>query len=76
MNVIITAKDEFNSKAQLEKLKRDLEAQGLKNITTFDDIGVFTGHYDGDFEKLKKLDGVEDVAPEQIIKLPPRGGPQ
>jgi len=58
-------------------LRKDLQKAGFSIDQALEEIGVITGNSDeGVARKLKKLPGVSDVSPEDIIDIGPPRSPK
>jgi hypothetical protein len=66
----------LSGRRSLAAVRKDLEAAGFSIDEVMEAIGVVTGNCDErTASKLRKIDGVDDVSPDQRIDIGPPGGP-
>ena len=65
-----------SGKKKLSDVKRKLIESGFSVDQVLDEIGVITGtSSDDDVERLRKVDGVADVSPDEQIDIGPPDAP-
>ncbi len=66
----------LSDRRPLAVVRKELEAAGLSIDEVLEAIGVITGSCDeATASKLRQIDGVEDVSPEQRIDVGPPDSP-
>jgi hypothetical protein len=63
-------------KGSLKKIKKKLTESGFAVDQVLDEIGVITGtSSDDDVERLRSVDGVADVSPDEKVDIGPPDAP-
>lgn len=66
----------LSGRRPLDAVRRDVEAAGFEIEQALDAIGVITGSCDEvTASKIRKIDGIKDVSPEQRIDIGPPDSP-
>jgi predicted CopG family antitoxin len=65
-----------SGKGSLSDVKKKLTESGFKVDKVLDEIGVITGtSSDDDVERLRKVEGVADVSPDEQVDIGPPDAP-
>ncbi|MDP9422853.1 MAG: hypothetical protein M3Q19_08475 [Pseudomonadota bacterium] len=66
----------LSGRRPLAAVRRDVEEAGFGIDQALEAIGVITGRCDeATVSKVRRIDGVDDVSPDQRIDIGPPGGP-